>query len=188
MKKYTGKSEIEAGAGGSRTGGAGNVSSGRMGNAGIRAKVDAKDAAAEARRQSRLEKLTEKRHAKNNELEKANTPEGIAYRKQLYDMGITTSDFDFKKGGKVKGYADGGSTKMVKKPAPKPMTDTDTPPMTSGMREALKDQKEQKMRKQMGEAYDKANVNKGYKQGGKVKCMSKGGGCEVRGKTKGRMI
>lgn len=26
------------------------------------------------------------------------------------------------------------------------------------------------------------------KAGGKVKCMSKGGGCEVRGKTKGRMI
>ena len=27
-----------------------------------------------------------------------------------------------------------------------------------------------------------------YKTGGKVKCMARGGGCEVRGKTKGRMV
>lgn len=26
------------------------------------------------------------------------------------------------------------------------------------------------------------------KKGGKVKCMSRGGGCEVRGKTKGRFV
>ena len=26
------------------------------------------------------------------------------------------------------------------------------------------------------------------KKGGKVKCMAKGGGCETRGKTKGKMI
>jgi hypothetical protein len=28
----------------------------------------------------------------------------------------------------------------------------------------------------------------GMKKGGKIKCMARGGGCEVRGKTKGRMI
>ena len=38
-----------------------------------------------------------------------------------------------------------------------------------------------------------AKINKhtnysGYKAGGKVKCMARGGGCEVRGKTKGRMV
>lgn len=38
-----------------------------------------------------------------------------------------------------------------------------------------------------------AKINKltdysGYKKGGKVKCMARGGGCEVRGKTKGRMV
>lgn len=27
-----------------------------------------------------------------------------------------------------------------------------------------------------------------FKKGGKVKCMARGGGCEVRGKTKGRMV
>jgi len=75
----------------------------------------------------------------------------------------------------------------TKKPAPKPLKDTDTPPMTSGMREALQEQKDKKMRKQMGEAYDKANVNKGYKKGGCTK-LSKGGGCELRGKTKGRFV
>jgi uncharacterized protein YaiL (DUF2058 family) len=127
-RKYIGKSQMDMGVGGGGSGGMGGGSkpSGRMGNAkkaAVRAKVDAKDAAAEARRQRRLEKLTEKRHAKNSELEEANTPEGIAYRKQLYDMGITTSDFDL-----------------------------------------------------------------GFKKGGKVKCMARGGGCEVRGKTKGRMV
>ena len=38
-----------------------------------------------------------------------------------------------------------------------------------------------------------AKINKttnysGYKKGGGVKCMARGGGCEVRGKTKGRMV
>ena len=28
----------------------------------------------------------------------------------------------------------------------------------------------------------------GMKKGGKVKCMARGGGCEVRGKTKGRFV
>ena len=28
----------------------------------------------------------------------------------------------------------------------------------------------------------------GLKKGGKVKCMARGGGCEVRGKTKGRFV
>jgi hypothetical protein len=27
-----------------------------------------------------------------------------------------------------------------------------------------------------------------FKKGGAVKCMSKGGGCEVRGKTRGRIV
>jgi hypothetical protein len=27
-----------------------------------------------------------------------------------------------------------------------------------------------------------------FKKGGKVKCMARGGGCEVRGKTKGKMV
>ena len=38
-----------------------------------------------------------------------------------------------------------------------------------------------------------AKINKvikpsGYKKGGGVKCMARGGGCEVRGKTRGRMV
>ena len=38
-----------------------------------------------------------------------------------------------------------------------------------------------------------AKINKvtnygGYKKGGKVKCMARGGGCEVRGKTRGKMV
>lgn len=38
-----------------------------------------------------------------------------------------------------------------------------------------------------------ARINKmtnygGYKKGGKVKCMARGGGVEVRGKTKGRFV
>ena len=35
---------------------------------------------------------------------------------------------------------------------------------------------------------NKATNYSGYKKGGKVKCMARGGGCEVRGKTKGRMV
>lgn len=31
-------------------------------------------------------------------------------------------------------------------------------------------------------------AGRAMKKGGKVKCMAKGGGCEVRGKTKGKMI
>jgi malate synthase len=68
------------------------------------------------------------------------------------------------------------------------MTDTDTPPMTPEMKQALQEQKDKKMREQMGKAYDKANVNTGLKKGGKVKKYAKGGGCELRGKTKGRMV
>jgi hypothetical protein len=39
-----------------------------------------------------------------------------------------------------------------------------------------------------GRATGRAPMLDEYKKGGKVKCMSKGGGCELRGKTKGRMI
>jgi hypothetical protein len=37
---------------------------------------------------------------------------------------------------------------------------------------------------------NKATDYSGYKKGGKVgcKCMARGGGCEVRGKTKGRFV
>lgn len=73
----------------------------------------------------------------------------------------------------------------AKKPVP---ADADTPPMTPEMKQAKQEAEDAKMRKKMGEAYDKANVNKGYKKGGKVSCMARGGGCEVRGKTKGRMV
>jgi hypothetical protein len=72
-------------------------------------------------------------------------------------------------------------------PPPAPLTDTDTPPMTDGMRQAMEDQKEIKMRKKMGESYDKAL--KTYKKGGKVSsASSRADGCAVKGKTRGRMM
>lgn len=77
--------------------------------------------------------------------------------------------------------------KVVPLPAPAPLKDTDTPPMTDAMRQAMEDQKETKMRKKMGEAYDKAL--KTYKKGGKVSsASSRGDGCCTKGKTKGRMM
>jgi hypothetical protein len=35
---------------------------------------------------------------------------------------------------------------------------------------------------------NKATNYSGYKKGGKVKCMARGGGIEVRGKTRGRFV
>ena len=75
-----------------------------------------------------------------------------------------------------------------KKPVKLEDGEYEIPQMTPEMKQALQEQKDKKMREQMGKAYDKANVNKGYKKGGKVKKYAKGGGCELRGKTKGRMI
>lgn len=102
-KNYGSMVDIIPAKGGMGPGGVGNISpKGSMSKTDIRAKVDEKDAAAEVRRQRRLDKLSKARDEQRSQLSEADTPEGIAYRKQLYDMGITTSDFDFKKGGAVK--------------------------------------------------------------------------------------
>lgn len=38
------------------------------------------------------------------------------------------------------------------------------------------------------EMFEEGETGPSYKKGGKVTCMSRGGGCEVRGKTKGRIV
>lgn len=53
----------------------------------------------------------------------------------------------------------------------------------------MSDYEKEAAAKKAEKAYDKAGgplVKKA--KGGKVKCMARGGGCEVRGKTKGRMV
>jgi hypothetical protein len=45
------------------------------------------------------------------------------------------------------------------------------------------------LKKGAGKSWDdKDTAPVGKKKGGKVKCMARGGGIEVRGKTKGRMV
>lgn len=87
--------------GGMGPGGVGNITpKGSMTKADVRARVDEKDAAAEVRRQRRLDKLSQARDAQRNQLREADTPEGMAFRKQEYDFLS-----DFKKGGSVKSSA-----------------------------------------------------------------------------------
>jgi hypothetical protein len=72
-----------------------------------------------------------------------------------------------KKGGKVMKYAEGGSVMSKGKPKPtKDVPEDDKPPVD-------KDGKYIKPRP--------------FKKGGATKCMAKGGGIEVRGKTRGKM-
>jgi hypothetical protein len=81
--------------------GSGNMSS----KVATRAAVDAKDAAAEVRRQRRLDALSKRRDA----LRESDSPEGIALRKQDYGY-----ESGMKKGGKVSSAskrADGCATK-----------------------------------------------------------------------------
>jgi hypothetical protein len=45
------------------------------------------------------------------------------------------------------------------------------------------------LKKGAGKSWDdKDTTPVAKKKGGKVKCMARGGGCEVRGKTKGKMV
>jgi hypothetical protein len=73
-----------------------------------------------------------------------------------------------KKGGKVMKFEAGGMAMAKGKPKPtKDVPEDDKPPVD-------KDGKYIKPRP--------------FKKGGSTKCMAKGGGIEVRGKTKGRMV
>lgn len=94
-----------------------------------------------------------------------------------------------KKGGKVKKYAEGGSVGMGKKPAE---SDYDK----KLREEALSEMRDKKMRENMGKAYDKSREQslgapeKKMRSGGScgTKKYARGGGIEVRGKTKGKMV
>lgn len=94
-----------------------------------------------------------------------------------------------KKGGCVKKYAEGGTVASDKKPAESAYD-------KRIREEALQEMRDKKMREKMGTAYDKARENslgapeKKMRKGGMcgTKKYARGGGIEVRGKTKGRMI
>lgn len=73
----------------------------------------------------------------------------------------------------------------------KPMADDEGPVSP----EAIQEMKDQKMREQMGKAYDKAreqslgSPEKKMAKGGSVSSASKrADGCATKGKTKGRMV
>jgi hypothetical protein len=100
-KSYGVTTDIIPAKGGMGPGGVGNISpKGSMSKTDVRARIDEKDAAAEVRRQRRLDKLSKARDEQRRQLSEADTPEGIAFRKQEYDMLS-----DFKKGGMVKSKA-----------------------------------------------------------------------------------
>ena len=94
-----------------------------------------------------------------------------------------------KYGGKVKKYAEGGSIASGKKPAE---SDYDK----KLREEALQEMRDKKMRDQMGKAYDKSREQslgapeKKMRSGGScgMKKYARGGGIEVRGKTRGKII
>jgi len=94
-----------------------------------------------------------------------------------------------KKGGEVspKAYATGGQVKDTKKvappPPPKPKPDSEIP---SEAREIMR-QREKDRAFDKGEEERKKSMGSVFAKGGCVK-MARGGGCEVRGKTKGRYI
>lgn len=93
-----------------------------------------------------------------------------------------------KKGGKVKKYAEGGAVAVGKKSAE---SDYD-----KKLREdALQQMRDKKMMEQSGKAYEKAKEQslgapEKKRAGGmcKAKKYARGGGIEVRGKTRGRII
>jgi hypothetical protein len=93
-----------------------------------------------------------------------------------------------KKGGKVKKYAEGGAVASGKKP-----TESD---YDKKLREdALQQMRDKKMMEQSGKAYEKAREQSlgapdKKRAGGmcKAKKYARGGGIEVRGKTRGRII
>lgn len=91
--------------------------------------------------------------------------------------------------GKIKNYAEGGAVASGKKPAE---SDYDK----RLREEALQEMRDKKMRDQMGKAYDKAREQslgtpeKKMRSGGScgMKKYARGGGIEVRGKTRGKII
>ncbi len=108
--------------------------------------------------------------------------------KQLHG-GKKTDLKGLKKGGSVKKYAAGGTVATDKKPVESAYD--------KKLREqALSDMRDKKMMEQSGKAYDKAREQslgtpeKKMKKGGMcgAKKYARGGGIEVRGKTKGRII
>jgi hypothetical protein len=108
--------------------------------------------------------------------------------KQMHG-GKKTNLEGLKKGGCVKKYAEGGTVASDKKPAESAYD-------KRIREEALQEMRDKKMREKMGTAYDKARENslgapeKKMRKGGMcgTKKYARGGGIEVRGKTKGRMI
>lgn len=107
--------------------------------------------------------------------------------KQMHG-GKKTSLEALKKGGKVKKYVGGGDVSATKKPAE---SDYD-----KKLREdALQQMRDKKMMEQSGKAYEKAREQslgapEKKRAGGmcKAKKYARGGGIEVRGKTRGRII
>jgi hypothetical protein len=110
------------------------------------------------------------------------------HEKQLH--GGKKSDLAaLKKGGKVMKYAEGGT--VTKTAQMKTTKDTDYAKLSREEKEKVQLKNARAKNPQefdkMKSMYDSALKNEGYKKGGKVKCMAKGGGIEVRGKTRGKM-
>lgn len=91
-----------------------------------------------------------------------------------------------KKGGKVKKYAGGGTTPP---PAPKPAPKRTGPPIPEWLQNERKNQEQDRLNRKEREEYDKGEKTRlrdqgGFKKGG----VTRGDGCAMRGKTKGRMV
>lgn len=90
----------------------------------------------------------------------------------------------YKKGGKVKKMAGGGTTPTVPKPAPK----KDNTPIPAWLQNERKNQEQDRLNRREREEYDKGEKTRlrdqgGFKKGG----VTRGDGIAMRGKTKGRM-
>lgn len=73
--------------------------------------------------------------------------------------------------------------KPMPKPMPKPTPDSEIP---SEAREVMR-QRDKDRAFEAGEKYRKENMGKAFAKGGCVK-MARGGGCETRGKTRGKFV
>lgn len=106
--------------------------------------------------------------------------------KRMMKNSRLSGDVEYKKGGKVKKYAGGGTTPP---PAPKPAPKRTGPPIPEWLQNERKNQEQDRLNRKEREEYDKGEKTRlrdqgGFKKGG----VTRGDGCAMRGKTKGRMV
>ena len=115
---------------------------------------------------------------RKNEGNKGGAMRGLERAAAMSGRDMSGMGKPMKKGGKVKGYSNGGMTGLGRAAAMsgREMPTTGAPGMTGLDRAAAMSGREMPV------------TGRPMKKGGAVKKYAKGGGCELRGKTKGKMV